>query len=188
MSGDLYTEYIRVNGAWEILGSQRVDLTGYATESWVRAQLAGYQKTGDYALKSELPTKLSQLSGDSTHRVVTDAEKAAWDAKSNFSGSYNDLTGKPTIPTVPTKVSAFQNDAGYLTQHQDISGKLDASKLPEAINTALAQAKASGEFEGPKGDPGYSPQKGVDYWTATDRAQMVADTIAALPVYNGEVV
>ena len=28
--GDLYTEYIYVNGAWEILGSQKVDLTGYA--------------------------------------------------------------------------------------------------------------------------------------------------------------
>ena len=53
--------------------------------------------------------------------------------------------------TVPTKVSQLTNDAGYLTQHQDISGKLDASALPTAINTALAQAKASGEFDG---DPG----------------------------------
>lgn len=31
------------------------------------------------------------------------------------------------------------------------SGKLDASKLTEAINTALAQAKASGEFDGKNG-------------------------------------
>ena len=30
----------------------------------------------------------------------TDAEKTAWNAKSNFSGSYNDLTNKPTIPSV----------------------------------------------------------------------------------------
>ena len=33
-------------------------------------------------------------------------------------GSYNDLTDKPTIPTVPTDVSAFNNDAGYITQDQ----------------------------------------------------------------------
>ena len=33
---------------------------------------------------------------------------------SNFSGSYNDLTDTPTIPTVPTQVSAFENDAGYV--------------------------------------------------------------------------
>jgi len=32
-----------------------------------------------------------------------------------FSGSYTDLTNKPTIPTVPTNVSAFTNDAGYAT-------------------------------------------------------------------------
>lgn len=32
------------------------------------------------------------------------------------------------IPTVPSNVSAFTNDAGYLTQHQDISGKLDKAQ------------------------------------------------------------
>ena len=41
------------------------------------------------------------------------------------SGSYSDLTDTPTIPTVPTTVSSFTNDAGYLTSHQDISGKAD---------------------------------------------------------------
>ena len=55
---------------------------------------------------------------------------------------------------VPTNVSAFNNDAGYLTEHQDISGKLDANKLSEAVDNALAQAKASGEFDGPQGDDG----------------------------------
>lgn len=47
----------------------------------------------------------------------------AWDditGKPSFatvatSGSYNDLSSKPTIPTVPNNVSAFNNDAGYLT-------------------------------------------------------------------------
>ena len=44
-----------------------------------------------------------------------------------FSGSYNDLSDKPTMTTVPTNVSAFTNDAGYLTEHQDISGKANVS-------------------------------------------------------------
>lgn len=47
-----------------------------------------------------IPTTLAGLAEDTTHRVVTDAEKAAWNAKSSFSGSYNDLTNKPTIPSV----------------------------------------------------------------------------------------
>lgn len=32
-----------------------------------------------------------------------------------FSGSYTDLTNKPTIPTVPTTLSSFTNDSGYIT-------------------------------------------------------------------------
>lgn len=47
-----------------------------------------------------IPTALASLTEDSTHRVVTDAEKTAWNAKSNFSGNYNDLTNKPTIPSI----------------------------------------------------------------------------------------
>lgn len=46
--------------------------------------------------------KLSDLQEDATHRTVTDTEKQSWNSKSDFSGSYNDLNDKPTIPTVPT--------------------------------------------------------------------------------------
>ncbi len=37
-------------------------------------------------------------------------------------------------------------------------------------------------------EDGYTPVKGVDYWTKADRNAMLTDVIAALPVYNGEVV
>ena len=47
-----------------------------------------------------IPTALAGLTEDSTHRVVTDAEKTSWNAKSTFSGNYNDLTNKPTIPSI----------------------------------------------------------------------------------------
>ena len=52
----------------------------------------------DLTDKPTIPDSLSELSDDSTHRLVTDAEKTAWNGKSDFSGSYNDLTDKPTIP------------------------------------------------------------------------------------------
>ena len=49
----------------------------------------------------------------------------------------------------------------YLTEHQDISGKLDSAELPKAVNAALAQAKASGEFKGEKGEPGEQGVQGI---------------------------
>ena len=52
----------------------------------------------DLTNKPDIPDSLSDLSDDSTHRVVTDTEKSTWSAKSDFSGSYDDLTDKPTIP------------------------------------------------------------------------------------------
>lgn len=51
-----------------------------------------------------VPKNLSDLKEDSEHRTVTDAEKQSWNNKSDFSGNYEDLQGKPTIPTVPTKL------------------------------------------------------------------------------------
>ena len=36
-----------------------------------------------------------------------------------FDGDYNSLTNQPIIPTVPTNVSAFTNDAGYLTEYNE---------------------------------------------------------------------
>lgn len=70
-----------------------------------------------------------------------------------------DESGKPTVfeaedVKVPTKTSELENDSGFLTEHQDISGKLDKEKLPEAIDDALTQAKESGEFDGKDGAPG----------------------------------
>lgn len=55
-------------------------------------------EVGALPSNTKIPSALSEMTADSTHRTVTDAEKTAWNAKSNFSGSYNDLTNKPTIP------------------------------------------------------------------------------------------
>lgn len=59
------------------------------------------------------------------------------------------------------------NSKGYLTEHQDISSKLDADKLPEAIDAALAQAKASGEFDGKDGASGADGVSATHSWNGT---------------------
>ena len=64
------------------------------------------------ALVGDIPTKLSELAEDTAHRTVSNAEVSAWNAKSDFSGKYADLDGKPTIPT---KTSQLTNDSNFLT-------------------------------------------------------------------------
>lgn len=54
--------------------------------------------------------------------------------------------------------------------------------LQDAVNIALAQAKESGEF---KGDPGKTPEKGVDYYTDTDKTELVNAVLSALPAWTG---
>lgn len=51
------------------------------------------------------------------------------------------------------------------------------------------QAGADGQpgKDGQDGADGYTPIKGTDYWTDTDKAAIVQDVLAALPVYTGEV-
>lgn len=85
-----------------------------------------------------------------TTKHITAAERTAWNAKSNFSGSYNDLTNKPTIPTVPTKVSAFENDKGYLTAvpaeyvtETELAAKKYLTSYTETDPTVPAWAKAA---------------------------------------------
>lgn len=64
----------------------------------------------------------------SVHKFVTAADKAAWNAKSDFSGSYNDLTNKPTIPTVDQSYSASSTNAQSGTAvAQAVSGKITAT-------------------------------------------------------------
>ena len=79
-----------------------------------------------------IPTHLSTLNDDSTHRTITDAERTAWNAKSDFSGSYNDLTDKPTIPTNNNQLT---NGAGYQTETQ----------VNNLIKTAVAKVVTYGE-------------------------------------------
>ena len=119
--------------------SQLTNDSGYLTE---------HQSLADYALKTDIPTKTSQLTNDSgyltQHQDLSDyAKKVDYytktetDAKYQLQGDYitynemsEELADYALKTSIPTKTSQLTNDSGYLTQHQDISGKQD--KLTDA--------------------------------------------------------
>lgn len=75
---------------------------------------------------------------------------------------------KSTAPTLPVW-AALKNAIGDL-------GDLDTT----AKNTLVAAINEAAQ------NGGSTPVKGVDYWTALDKAEIVAEVVSALPRYGGE--
>lgn len=101
---------------------------------------------GALPITTVIPSRTSQLRNDSgfltaiPYEYITSSElEMALLPKANTadlatvatSGNYNDLLNKPTIPTVPTNISAFTNDAGYLTSIQD--GSITPPKISSSL-------------------------------------------------------
>ena len=79
-TGDIYDEYMWVNNAWELLGEKQitVDLSDYYTKEQTNALI---------------PTSLSELTDDTTHRLVSDTEKSTWNGKVSPTDYANSSTG-----------------------------------------------------------------------------------------------
>lgn len=91
-------------------------------------------KVNNLTVETAVPKNAKFTDTVYTHPSTHPASMITGLASVATSGSYSDLSNKPTIPVVPTNVSAFENDAGYLTQHQSLD---DYAKKTD-VNTALA--------------------------------------------------
>lgn len=138
---------------------------GNGTSAWNELDYAGggdlilYSTTGQNtdgamtqkAVTDAIPTTLSDLNEDSSHRTVTDAEKTTWNNKSTFSGSYNDLTNKPTIPTLTSQLtndSNFVSDSAYVHTDNNYTtsekNKLAGIETGAEVNTVTSVAGKTG--------------------------------------------
>ncbi len=66
------------------------------------------------------------LHAGTAERVNITGEETAFDdwdkdANDDFDGDYNSLSNTPIIPIVPTNISAFFNDAGYVTENTQLT-------------------------------------------------------------------
>lgn len=97
---------------------------------------AGLMSASDKVKLNSIAANANNYTHPSTHpaSMITGLASVA------TSGSYSDLSNKPTIPVVPTNVSAFINDAGYLTQHQSLD---DYAKKTDVNTTYASKADVS---------------------------------------------
>lgn len=137
-----------------------------------KGYLTEHQSLVDYAKKTEIPTvptKVSAFENDkgylTEHQSLEGYAKTADLATVAKTGSYNDLTNKPTIPsitglatetyvngkiaeidipTIPTNISAFTNDAGYLTEHQSLTEYAKKADIPAPYTLPTASTSTLG--------------------------------------------
>lgn len=147
INNNVYTEYIYVDGKWEILGDfnydEQIDLTTFLTK--VEAADT-YQPKGNYALKSEIPNisgKADKTYVDSqistvNNEVAKKANKADL-ATVATSGSYNDLTNKLKAGSGLTITS--DNTLNVNVDLTEVTDSIDA--VDSKIDAEITRAKAA---------------------------------------------
>ena len=149
VQGDMYNvlstgaNYAWDGSAWDKL-SENIDLSDYytktQTDTAISTAVAGKANISDLATVATSGS-YNDLSNKPT--IPAAQVNSDWNATSGkaqilnkptlatvaTSGSYTDLSDKPTIPTVPTNVSAFTNDANYITATQLANKKYISYRL-----------------------------------------------------------
>lgn len=122
------------NGVLSTTGGGVADAVEWSNVLNKPSDVSYWTNDAGYITSAALPTKTSDLTNDSGFLTsytetdpiysaspaagITSADISSWDAKSDFSGSYNDLTDKPTIPTVNNATLTIQRnntDVGTFT-------------------------------------------------------------------------
>lgn len=162
-----------------------VDLTGYATEQFVRD---GYQPKGDYLESTALPTAINTALAQAKASGEFDGKDGADGAKGDKGdpGEKGDTgatgaNGKDGTP-------ATHSWNGTVLTITSASGTSSADLKGEKGDKGDTGAQGIQGEKGDKGDTGlagYTPVKGTDYWTDTDKTDMLNDVLAALPTWNG---
>ena len=126
--------------------TQHQSLAEYYTKTQVDTALAGKVSQSDFDTKEEvISNALNDLESDKQDVLISGTniktinnesilgsgnitisgggtftqEQADWNQSDSSAVDF--IKNKPTIPVVPTNVSSFVNDAGYLTQHQSLA-------------------------------------------------------------------
>ncbi len=165
-------------GIYVVRGNEIVIPTVYATIGIV---LKGADPSGDVSADPTLPV-WAQIQG-----LMGNLSDLNTEAKNNLVAAINEAaqtgSGGASI--------AMRVDGGYI-QYSTDNGNTWVNLIAEADLKGDKGADGAPGVDGKDGAPGkdgtngHTPVKGTDYWTASDKAEIVAEVTAALPKYGGE--
>lgn len=114
------------------------------------------QEKGDYAKANEVPTKISELENDKNYiteytetdptipqyiKDIKEEDIVSWNAKSEFSGNYDDLNNKPEIPSIAgLATEEYVNNAISKIPSTDLTGYATLDDVDDAITEIVGSA------------------------------------------------
>lgn len=96
--------------SWFLVNSEKIKLENVATEQFVQDSIDAIE--------------------------IPETDLSNYYNKTETENIVNEAVGNISIPEVPTNVSAFVNDAGYITEHQDLSEYAKLTDIPDTSNLA----------------------------------------------------
>lgn len=106
----------------------------------------------DYALASSVPTALSSLSDDSTHRLVTDTEKSTWSGKSTVTTDHYGTASSTGVRKQRISIDGTYYDIdGSVYMEQTITLSTSASVTATFTNAAILSTSVIEVFAGRSG-------------------------------------
>ena len=135
-------------------------LNGYATEQWVGQQgyLTEHQPLKTINGETIVGNGNIEISSGEETDPIWNAEKGNYYTKSEVNTYLESKADKTEIPTVPTNVSAFTNDAGYLTEHQQLK-TINGESIIGSGDLVISGGEET--------DPVWTAEK-VNYYTKTE--------------------
>lgn len=170
----VYTDGITVTCA-EANSGGNVDLTGYATEQFVRD---GYQPKGNYLMHSEL--------SDAVDDALAQAKASGdFNGKDGVDGKdgYTPIKGVDYFDGEPGKDGADGQPGEKGEKGEKGDPGTPGADGAKGDKGDKGDTGAAGE-NGKDGADGKTPVKGVDYYTEADKAEMAEAVRTSIPTFN----
>ena len=152
---NLYTEYIYVDSKWEMLGTQKLDLSGYYTSTEVDKLIkveAGERKDADNSLGSTLSdeiTRAKAAEGANTTAIKTETDRATKAETALQTGISEEATARENADSaLETKISdeVTRAKAAEGTNATAITTETDrATKAETALQTGISEEATARE-------------------------------------------
>ena len=123
----------------------KLNKSGYTAHQWLQTDENGNIVAGEKPTytpsevsalpdTTHIPSTLAEMTEDDEHKIITSAEREKWNAKSDFSGSYNDLTDVPEIKQLTDDLKEKYDNATTLATANKNTLDTDYAQTKELLD------------------------------------------------------